>query len=120
MKMARTVETEVVDVQKTVRPEPVEKHETSNQAGNEKPESGDKAPRRKLSRWIYLLLFAIAVAGASLWWLHSQNYESTDDAQIEGHLDSISARISGTVTYINPHVENNQFVTTGTLLMELD
>jgi membrane fusion protein, multidrug efflux system len=60
------------------------------------------------------------VAGASLWWLRSQNYESTDDAQIEGHLDLVSARISGTVTYINRRVENNQVVEAGTLLMELD
>ena len=47
-------------------------------------------------------------------------YESTDDAQMEGHLDSVSSRISGTVTYINPKVENNQFVEAGTLLLELD
>ena len=66
------------------------------------------------------MVFAVALAGASLWWLHSQNYESTDDAQVEGHLDLVSARISGTVTYINPRVENNQLVEAGTLLLELD
>jgi membrane fusion protein (multidrug efflux system) len=49
-----------------------------------------------------------------------KNYESTDDAQIEGHLDLVSARISGAVIGINPGVENNQFVEAGTLLMELD
>ncbi len=32
----------------------------------------------------------------------------------------MSSRISGTVGYINPRVENNQFVEAGTLLMELD
>jgi membrane fusion protein (multidrug efflux system) len=115
--MARTTETEVVDEQ---RPEAVEKQDPSDKAGSEKPESGSNAPSRKLSRWILLSLSAIALAGASLWWFHSQNYESTDDAQIEGHLDSVSARISGTVTYINPRVENNQLVEAGTLLMELD
>jgi membrane fusion protein (multidrug efflux system) len=117
--VARTIETEVVDVQKTARPEAVEKHEP-DKAGNEKSGSGSNAPGRKLSRWILLLVFAIAIAGVSLWWLRSQNYESTDDAQIEGHLDSVSARISGTVTYINPQVANNQLVEAGTLLMELD
>jgi len=60
------------------------------------------------------------VTAATLWWLNSQNYESTDDAQIEGHLDLVSARISGTVSYINPRVENNQFVEAGALLLELD
>ena len=113
--MARTLETEVVDIQEPVQPPPVE-----NKPGSEKPESGSKAPSRKFSRWIVLLVAAIAVAGASIWWIGSQNYESTDDAQIEGHLDLVSARISGTVTYVNPRVENNQLVQAGTLLIELD
>ena len=60
------------------------------------------------------------MVGVTSWWLVSRNYESTDDAQIEGHLDLVSARISGTVSYINPQVENNQFVEAGTLLLELD
>jgi membrane fusion protein (multidrug efflux system) len=104
--MARTIETEVVNVRE---PDVAEKQENKS-----------TPPSRKFSRWILLLAFALAVTGASLWWLHSRNYESTDDAQIEGHLDSVSARISGTVTYINPRVENNQLVEAGTLLMELD
>jgi membrane fusion protein (multidrug efflux system) len=60
------------------------------------------------------------VAAITSWWLNSRNYESTDDAQIEGHLDLVSPRISGTVSYINPRVENNQFVEVGTLLLEPD
>jgi len=32
----------------------------------------------------------------------------------------VSARLGGTVSYINPRVENNQFVEAGTLLLELD
>ena len=73
-----------------------------------------------LSRWIFLFIFLALIAGGVYWWLHSQGFESTDDAQIEGHLDSISSRISGTVSYINPKVENNQPVQAGTLLLELD
>jgi membrane fusion protein (multidrug efflux system) len=118
--MARTTETELVDLEKTVRPREVEAHDSSEKTSSEKPESDRKVSSRKLSRWVLLLASAIAVAGASLWWVYSQNYESTDDAQIEGHLDLVSARISGTVTYINPGVENNQFVEAGTLMMELD
>src|SRR5216683_1357962 len=119
MTMARTLETEVVHAQKPVRPEEVEENGSSDKADTER-DLKSNAPRRKLSRWILVLVSAIAVAGASLWWFYSQNYESTDDAQIEGHLDLVSARISGTVSYINPRVENNQFVEAGTLLMELD
>src|SRR5580658_4778872 len=66
--------------------------------------------KRSLTRWVALLILALLAAGAVRWWLDSQGYESTDDAEIEGHLDSVSTRISGTVTYINPRVENNSFV----------
>jgi len=116
--MARTVETELVDTRERERQEEISEHDTF-----EKPsgQSEKKAPIRRVSRSIlFALAAALTLAGASLWWLHSQRYESTDDAQVEGHLDLVSARISGTVTYINPRVENNQFVEAGTLLLELD
>ncbi len=116
--MARSIETEVIDTQEEVRRQAPEKHDSSGNVGIE--ELKPDAPRRKRSRWVLLLVFALAVPGATLWWLHSQNYESTDDAQIEGHLNLVSARISGTVSYINPLVENNRFVEAGTLLLELD
>jgi membrane fusion protein (multidrug efflux system) len=74
----------------------------------------------KFSRWAIVFGLILTVAGTVAWWLHSQRFESTDDAQIEGHLDSISTRIGGTVTYINPDVENNHLVNAGTLLLELD
>ncbi len=118
--MAQIVETQVEDFQEPARPQVVERREPSTKVDREKPESASEVPSRRLSRWIFLLAAAIAVAGASFWWVHSQNYESTDDAQIEGHLDLVSSRISGTVTYINPRVENNQLVEAGTLLIELD
>lgn len=79
------------------------------------------APKRgTLIRWIVLFVVILLAAGAYLWWNYSEGFESTDDAQIEGHLDSISSRISGTVTYINPDVEDNHLVQAGTLLLELD
>jgi membrane fusion protein, multidrug efflux system len=65
--------------------------------------------------------FALLVAGSGpALWLHSRHFETTDDAQVEGHLNAISARVNGTVTRISPAVENNHFVEAGTLLVELD
>ena len=46
------------------------------------------------------------------------SYESTDDAQVDGHVNSISARISGHVTKLN--VQDNQYVQAGTVLVEID
>jgi len=61
--VARTIETEVVDMEATLRAQAVE-----NKAGDGKPKSGSNTTSRKVSRWILLLVSAIAVAGASLWW----------------------------------------------------
>jgi membrane fusion protein (multidrug efflux system) len=115
--MARTIETEVVE---TMPSEAIGKHDSSDQEGREKEQLKGNAPRGKRSRWILLFAGALAAAAVASWWLNARNYESTDDAQIEGHLDLVSPRISGTVSYINPRVENNQFVEAGTLLLELD
>jgi len=46
------------------------------------------------------------------------SYESTDDAEVDGHINSISARISGHVTKLN--VLDNQYVDAGTVLIEID
>src|SRR3982075_3408088 len=46
------------------------------------------------------------------------SYESTDDAQVDGHINSISARVSGHVVKLN--VQDNQFVQAGTVLVEID
>jgi membrane fusion protein (multidrug efflux system) len=104
--MARTVETDVVEIEDAVKPE--------------HGQASENASRSKPMRWIVLGALAIAIAAVSVWWWQSLRYESTDDAQVDGHIDLVSARISGTVTYINPRVENNQLVDAGTLLVELD
>src|ERR1700690_4199332 len=83
----------------------------------EKEKAEKEKEPRSYSRWIILFIAVLLVAAAVAWWLHSEHYESTDDAQIEGHLDAVSPRISGSVTYINPQVENNEIVEAGTLLL---
>src|SRR5580658_5076851 len=68
-----------------------------------------------------LVLFALLAAmgaGAKQLWAYFDSYESTDDAQIEGHLNGISSRITGTVTAV--HFENNQKIAAGEILVELD
>src|SRR5215469_14190679 len=46
------------------------------------------------------------------------SYESTDDAQVDGHINSISARVAGHVIRLN--VDDNQFVRAGDVLVEID
>ena len=59
----------------------------------------------------------LLVAGFFLW-RYLGSYESTDDAQIDGHLNSISARVSGHVAKLL--VKDNQYVEAGTPLVEID
>ena len=46
------------------------------------------------------------------------SYESTDDAEVDGHINSISARISGHVIKLN--IQDNQYVQAGAGLVEID
>src|SRR5258708_1273051 len=118
--MARTIETEVEVSQEAMPSEAMGKDDSSDQEGTERQQLKGNTPTWRRSPWVLFFAGALAGAAATSWWLNSRNYESTDDAQIEGHLDLVSPRISGTVSYINPRVENNQFVEVDTLLLELD
>jgi membrane fusion protein (multidrug efflux system) len=62
-------------------------------------------------------IVVLLVAGFFLW-RYFTSYEDTDDAQIDGHLNSISARVSGHVLKLL--VEDNQYVPMGTPLIEID
>ncbi len=92
---------------------------------DEKPEekqdeSPDPQPEKPKSRrrFIIIAVVALLVVGALLFWWHSTYYEDTDDAQVNGHLIQISARIAGQVIKVN--VDENQAVEAGTVLVELD
>ena len=69
-----------------------------------------------------LLIGAVVVAlvAAAFAWVYFSSYESTDDAQVDGHLHPISARINGTILRVNPEVEDGHFVQAGTVLAEID
>jgi membrane fusion protein (multidrug efflux system) len=44
----------------------------------------------------------------------------TNDAQIDGHVHPINTRIGGTITWVNPDVEDTRFVKAGAVLAHLD
>src|SRR5271157_4323011 len=72
-------------------------------------------PRTKAGFILAGLVILIAVF---FLWRYLGSYESTDDAQIDGHVNSVSARVSGHVIKLN--VEDNQYVEQGTVLVEID
>lgn len=72
-------------------------------------------PRTKLGLILTGLVILVAVF---FLWRYLASYESTDDAQIDGHVNAVSARISGHVIKLN--VQDNQYVEKGTVLVEID
>src|SRR5690242_2734879 len=79
-----------------------------------------RKPRRSKATflvWGVLLLIVVATGGYFLW-TYLSSYESTDDAQIDGHVDAISARITGHVSDVL--VEDAQVVKAGDILLKID
>jgi membrane fusion protein, multidrug efflux system len=72
-------------------------------------------PRTKLGLILTGLVILVAVF---FLWRYLASYESTDDAQIDGHVNAVSARVSGHVIKLN--VQDNQYVEKGTVLVEID
>jgi membrane fusion protein (multidrug efflux system) len=68
---------------------------------------------------IVLLIALAAVAAGSFYvWKYFSAYESTDDAEVDGHINAISARISGYV--LDVPVEDEQYVNAGDVLARID
>ena len=61
---------------------------------------------------------ALIAAFAFVHWLHARHYEETDDAFVDAHVAPVSSKVSGQVTAV--HVDDNQPVKRGDLLVEID
>src|SRR4051794_22530542 len=73
------------------------------------------SPRKRALALGVALVLAL---GIFVYWYRGTFYEDTDDAQIDGYISNVSARVSGTVTAV--HVHDNQQVVVGETLVELD
>lgn len=88
------------------------------------PEGEARYRRRKdllgsaRAKWFAAMGALILIVAAIFAWRYFTSYESTDDAQIDGHINSVSARITGHVISLN--VDDNQYVEKGTVLVEID
>jgi membrane fusion protein (multidrug efflux system) len=79
----------------------------------------DTTQRRRLLRRVGLsaLVIIIVVAGRLVYGYLAQ-WESTDDAQVDGYIYPITSRVSGYVQRVT--VNDNQYVEAGTVLVQLD
>ena len=60
----------------------------------------------------------LVVLAVGWYWWDSRRWESTDDAQIDGHIYPISARVGGQVVKVN--FDDGQFVHKGDVLVQID
>jgi len=79
---------------------------------NEPPEK--KGNRRT----IIIAVVAVIALAAGLWYWHSLGYEDTDDAQVDGDLYAVSARVAGQVVHVD--VQEEQVVHAGDPIAEID
>src|SRR5262249_45584073 len=78
------------------------------------------APPKKTRRAavVFPALLPLGAAGGGGAYLHGLGVESTDDAQVEGHLVNVATRVPGQVKSVR--VQDNQLVEAGDVLVEID
>jgi membrane fusion protein, multidrug efflux system len=78
-----------------------------------------RKPRRGRTRIFVVIALVILLAiGGYFLWKYLSSYESTDDAQVDGHVNAISARISGHLSEVL--VQDAQIVKAGDVLVKID
>src|SRR3984957_10520743 len=93
-------------------------HGADNSNARDPADRRSVLPRRSVKLVLALVVSALLSAGGVRYWNYLQSYEWTDDAEVDGHLDPISTRISDTV--IRVYVENTHHVKAGQPLVDLD
>jgi membrane fusion protein, multidrug efflux system len=76
-----------------------------------------EAPRSRRRGIVIAAAVLVVLIALGVWW-HSTFSEDTDDAQVNGHLIQVSARVTGQVVKVD--VEENQSVKAGDPIAELD
>lgn len=79
--------------------------------------SGNAKGRRRAFAIFFMVLVVLAIAGTG-YWLHVRQFEETDDAEVEAHLNPVTSRIDGSITAV--YVEDDAAVVPGQPLVDLD
>ena len=82
------------------------------------PKKSGGGKRRLVILLVLGTLLAVGLIFGVPWYLHSRNFESTDDAFVEGHVIRIDPKVAAYVKAV--HFDDNLQVTQGELLVELD
>jgi membrane fusion protein (multidrug efflux system) len=88
--------------------------------GKKEDDKNKKPPIYKKPAFIVaaIIIAVVLVVGGIILWLILRQFVSTDDAYIDGHVTQVSPQISALTLAL--HIDDNQFVHKGNLLIELD
>src|ERR1700679_3214937 len=114
--MAQPTEVETPIARPENKPTPQETH-SATEPPSSRPSSQSIASRPH-AKLIFVIVLLVLLVGGFFAYEYFQTYESTDDAQVDGHLMPLSARISGHVNRVN--VNANTEGKGGTGLAEID
>jgi membrane fusion protein (multidrug efflux system) len=97
-----------------------DKEDKDGKDDKEKEDKPKKPPAYKRPAVIISvsIVLIIAIVAALLYWLHARHFVSTDDAYIDGHVVQVAPQVPAPVIAL--HVNDNQLVRKGDLLVELD
>lgn len=73
---------------------------------------------KKIQRSISVSLVCLILILSAIYWIYSSRYVSTDDGYVNANVVQVASRVTGQVARLN--VVNNQYVSKGQLLFELD
>lgn len=85
---------------------------------DETPAFRSQIQRNPATKWFLIVAIVLVLGAVAGLWSYYSARESTDDAEIDGHIIPISPRVGGTVVAVN--VKDNQYVEAGTVLIQID
>ncbi len=82
----------------------------------------ETTPANGTRRTVTMAIVAVAALAAAIWtfraWQHASTHESTENAQVDGHIVPVLAKVGGYVQAVA--VRENEPVTPGALLVQVD
>jgi membrane fusion protein (multidrug efflux system) len=122
--MAQQLEEERIQEPQELNGETTAHRPPRRSAGDEETQERPPAQRKSFFRGhplkiaLALITLAVLAVGGLMYWNYRSSFEDTDDAQVDGHIYPVSARIAGRVTDVK--VDNNVLVNAGQVLVQLD
>jgi membrane fusion protein, multidrug efflux system len=102
----------------TVTQEPAARGEPKSSGTGVGAGSAPARPKKARRRILFAAIVIVIIVASIPLYRYITSWESTDDAEVDGYIYPVSARVTGYVTRVT--VDNNVYVKAGTVLVQLD